>query len=162
MVLYAFDPHAAAQGKNDWLFSDVAGTWPNLTANANIVPVITHGRVYVASYKELAIFGLAPGGAGAATAAVLRPGLAPPELPADVHQIFATIKTVAGGNVTVATRTGKLIRVDAAIAIKAKESVALLVDEPVRVLGSYDAAGILRATSIVHAKPSQKGWPTDR
>ncbi len=83
-------------------------------------------------------------------------------MPAEDHEIFATIKSVAGANVTVATRTGKLIRVDAAMAITAKQTVVLLVDEPVRLLGSFDSAGILGATSIAHAKPSPKGWPADR
>jgi hypothetical protein len=57
VILYAFAPQAAAQGNNGWLFSGVAGTWPNVLGNANIVPVVANGRVYVASYKELAIFG---------------------------------------------------------------------------------------------------------
>jgi hypothetical protein len=160
VILYAFDPKAAALGNNAWLFAGVAGTWPRVTGNANIVPVVANGRVYVASYKELAIFGLARGGAVVAAVPRLRP--APTELPPDGHEIFATIKTVAGANLTVATRTGKLLRVDAAEAMQAKQSVVLLVDEPVRLLGSYDSAGILRATSIGRAKPSPKGWPADR
>jgi hypothetical protein len=162
VILYAFDPKAAAQGNNRWLFSGVAGTWPNVGGNANIVPVVAAGRVYVASYKELAIFGLSPGGAAKSASAVPRPRPPPTELPAGGHEIFATIKTVAGSNLTVATRTGKLLRVDAAKAIEARQRIVLLVDEPVRVLGSYDSAGILRATSITHAKPSPKGWPADR
>jgi hypothetical protein len=40
------------------LFQSTAGTWPNLGGNANIVPVVANGKVYVASYKQLAIFGL--------------------------------------------------------------------------------------------------------
>jgi hypothetical protein len=35
-----------------------AGTWPNTGGNANLVPVVANGQVYVASYKHLAIFGL--------------------------------------------------------------------------------------------------------
>jgi hypothetical protein len=41
------------------LFSAVAGPWSSTYANANIVPVVANGYVYVGSYKELAIFGLA-------------------------------------------------------------------------------------------------------
>jgi len=40
------------------LFQGAAGTWPYTGGNANIVPVVANGKVYVASYKELAIFGL--------------------------------------------------------------------------------------------------------
>ena len=35
-----------------------AGTWPNTNGNANLVPVVADGRVFVGSYKNLAIFGL--------------------------------------------------------------------------------------------------------
>jgi hypothetical protein len=35
-----------------------AGIWPNTNANANLVPVVADGRVFVGSYKNLAIFGI--------------------------------------------------------------------------------------------------------
>jgi hypothetical protein len=38
--------------------SSHAGTWPNSGGNANLVPVVANGRVFVGSYKNLAIFGL--------------------------------------------------------------------------------------------------------
>ena len=57
--LYAFD--ATPSGVNlPLIWSGVAGNWPNIRANANIVPTIANGRVYVASNKELQIFGLRP------------------------------------------------------------------------------------------------------
>ena len=40
------------------LFSASAGTWPGPNSNADVVPVVANGRVYVASYQQLAIFGL--------------------------------------------------------------------------------------------------------
>lgn len=40
------------------LFQSAAGSWPNLQGNANVVPVVADGKVYVASYRELDIFGL--------------------------------------------------------------------------------------------------------
>jgi hypothetical protein len=33
------------------------GTWPNLRGNANIVPMVANGNVFVASYQTLTIFG---------------------------------------------------------------------------------------------------------
>jgi hypothetical protein len=42
----------------DTLFQAPAGTWPNVNGNANLVPVVANGKVYVASYKQLSIFGL--------------------------------------------------------------------------------------------------------
>jgi len=52
--LFAFDPE---QGMKQ-LFSGSAGTWPNTGGDANLVPVVANGRVFVASNKELRIFGL--------------------------------------------------------------------------------------------------------
>jgi len=40
------------------LFSGVAGLWSSNIANANIVPVVANGRVYIGSYKAVTIFGL--------------------------------------------------------------------------------------------------------
>jgi hypothetical protein len=54
--LFAFDASSGAQ-----LFSATAGTWPQ-GGNANIVPTIANGDVYVASFRTLSIFGLASPG----------------------------------------------------------------------------------------------------
>jgi hypothetical protein len=55
--LYAFDPSTVdATGKMATLFSGAAGTWP-MRGRANLVPTVVNGRVFVASYKQLAIFG---------------------------------------------------------------------------------------------------------
>jgi len=43
------------------LFTGAAGSWPS-PGNANLVPTVANGKVYVASYKQLAIFGLSSGG----------------------------------------------------------------------------------------------------
>jgi len=40
------------------LFSATAGSWPNIGGNYNQVPVVANGKVYVASYKQLSVFGL--------------------------------------------------------------------------------------------------------
>ena len=40
------------------LFQASAGAWPNLTGNANLVPVVANGLVFVASNQQLQIFGL--------------------------------------------------------------------------------------------------------
>jgi len=171
VTLYAYDPKAGAaataQGKpTTWLFSHNAGTWPNTGGNANIVPVVANGRVYVASYKQLAIFGLPkPSAAGkpeVEAQLAVPPPPPPPKLPPNGHEIFGTITTVAGGNITLATRTGKLVRVDAAGAVHKYRSVVLLIGEPVTVFGSYASSGVLNATRVLHAKPSPKGWPADR
>jgi hypothetical protein len=54
--LYAFDPDSSEGMKQ--LFRGKAGTWPNITGNSNQLPVVANGKVYVASNKQLQIFGL--------------------------------------------------------------------------------------------------------
>jgi hypothetical protein len=58
VYLYAFSPTLNSSGQLTQLTRQTAGIWPQLTANANIVPVVANGRVYVATYKFLAIFGV--------------------------------------------------------------------------------------------------------
>jgi hypothetical protein len=171
VTLYAFDPLAAAQGSSSWLFSAVAGTWPNTGGNANIVPIVANGLVYVASYQQLAIFGLGSGTVAPQTAqtaqqpsaqTVQTAALDFTQLPANGHEIFGSISTVNGDMITVATRKGTLVNVDATEAVQAYQSVVLLVDEPVRMLGSYNSANVFQATVITRAKASPKLWPSDR
>ena len=57
--LLAFNPDSGKTTMKE-LFAEVAGDWPNLTGNANLVPVVANGQVFVASYKQLQIFGLLP------------------------------------------------------------------------------------------------------
>jgi hypothetical protein len=65
--LYAFNA-TPTNGVLTTLFSAVAGTWPNVGGNSNIVPVVANGYVYVASNKQLSIFGLAGTGVQAPAA----------------------------------------------------------------------------------------------
>jgi hypothetical protein len=57
IYLYAFDPEASSSTLKR-IFVAKAGTWPNLNGNSNLVPVVANGRVFVASYKKLMIFGV--------------------------------------------------------------------------------------------------------
>jgi hypothetical protein len=59
VYLYAFS-QTVSNGTLTQLFKFLAGAWPNVGANSNIVPVVANGRVYVASYKQLSVFGLSP------------------------------------------------------------------------------------------------------
>jgi hypothetical protein len=56
LTLYAYNANNLSL-----LFSAVAGSWGNTGGNANVVPVVSNGHVYVASDGELTIFGLTQG-----------------------------------------------------------------------------------------------------
>ncbi len=55
--LFAFNPESG-KSKMTKLFQASAGAWPNLTGNANLVPIVANGLVFVASNQQLQIFGL--------------------------------------------------------------------------------------------------------
>lgn len=59
LLLYAFEAKLSG-GSNQLtqLLAKPAGTWANTGGNANVVPVVVNGKVYVASNKQLSIFGL--------------------------------------------------------------------------------------------------------
>lgn len=59
ITLYAFNPDAGGSTM-PVLFQSAAGSWPNYGNNANLVPVVANGEVFVASYQQLQIFGLLP------------------------------------------------------------------------------------------------------
>jgi hypothetical protein len=58
IFLYAFNPDATSGSTMTQLFKGLAGHWPNLGGDSNQVPVVANGEVFVASNKQLQIFGL--------------------------------------------------------------------------------------------------------
>jgi hypothetical protein len=59
ILLYAFNPDSGGTGMTT-LFHSPAGLWPNQGGDSNQVPTVANGKVYVASNKQLKIFGLKP------------------------------------------------------------------------------------------------------
>ncbi len=57
IFLYAFNPDGGGTTMKP-IFKAVAGNWPYVDGNSNLVPVVANGQVFVASYKQLQIFGL--------------------------------------------------------------------------------------------------------
>jgi len=57
VTLYAFNPDSSGSSMTRLLKVD-AGKWPNINGNANLVPVVADGHVFVASNMQLRIFGL--------------------------------------------------------------------------------------------------------
>lgn len=157
VTLYALD------GRNGTkLFSEKAGTWPWPTpdgGNANIVPVVANGKVYVASYKQLTIFGL--GQTIAFPTPPPRTLVAEAEVPAG-NKVYGTIDGIDGSEITLKTRTGSTLNVDATNAQRAGQSIPLVVGGPVAVQGTIDPSGVMHAGSIARARPSPAFWPPDR
>ena len=169
ITLYAFNATPSG-GAYEKLFSAPAGSWPHISGNANIVPVVANGKVYVASafldeskntHGQLAIFGVPPSFPVRFGPPVKFSPVAWADAP---HLITGTLFAASGSTLTLQMRTGKNITIDASKALKAQRiGGPLTVGVPFTALGStIDRTGALVATSIVRAKPSPETWPADR
>ena len=156
VLLYAFN---AANGS--LLFSaTAAGTWPN-PGNANIVPVVANGRVFVASNKQLAIFGPTTKGA-AAVMPVAAAAVPAPQIAGSPNQVSGWIDGINGTTLMLRKRDGTPVTVNAAPAEAAFQAAPLAMEEAITAEGSYDASGVLQAQTILRAKDSRDLWPPDQ
>jgi hypothetical protein len=157
VTLYAFDPSTIQSGQAAQLYSGAAGAWPS-PGNANIVPLVADGRVYVASYKQLTIFGL-----GARPAVAIAPKAAgtPARHVQTGHALWGTVISFNNTTVVLKLRNGRTVATNpSAIAPK----LALIRFQPgskVLVHGEYDARGILKTTTVERAKDSPALWGPD-
>jgi hypothetical protein len=161
ITLYAFTAEPTSNGGQlSTLYQSPAGTWTATGGNANLVPVVANGQVYVASYAQLDIFGLLGSSAkGAAAVAAVK---APRVTMSAPHEVTGTLIGKSGSRLTLRTRTGKLVHVDDSGAVRNERSVVFVVGENFSAQGTYDTSGVLHATGIVRAKPSSSTWPPDR
>jgi PQQ enzyme repeat len=143
------------------LYQASAGYWAAQNGNANVVPVVANGKVYIASYQQLQIFGLGGSAATVQAGHAIAPGAYRNGMKTP-NEVTGTLVTVSGSQLTLRTRTGKLVRVDASTALKNERVEDLVVGRPFNVRGTYDAAGVMHAAAIVRAKPSSSTWPPDR
>ena len=158
IYLYAFD----AKGNNLIAGGNgaLAGTWPNTNGDSNIVPTVANGKVYVASYQSLAIFGI--GAAGLAklpqtTKVDMRAVLAQGE-----HEVFATTASIIGNRIVATRRDGSTLSIDSTSAEQHFHMAEPSVGNALLARGTFDAAGILHANTILHALKNPKMWPQDR
>jgi hypothetical protein len=157
VTLYAFNAASGAQ-----LYSSTAGTWPNTGGNANIVPMVANGKVYVASYRMLSIFGLGATGDALIPASQFVRVEAPAQPALSPHQISGFVRVVSGTHVVIETRDGKQVTADLTEAIARHAAIQAVAGEPVLARGDYDSQGILQVTSFLHAKPQAVLWRPDR
>jgi len=149
--LYAFSG-LAVSGSYPLLFGPKqVGAWPNIAGNANIVPTVSNGQVYVASNKLLTI--LKEGGTGvlpAAEAAAVAPSTGG-------FAISGTLQAVNGSVLTLVNRDGKDRLIDDSEAMaNGRIEPALTTGEAYTAIGpSFSSAGPLHADAIFRAKCRQ-------
>jgi hypothetical protein len=155
VTLWAF----AASNLATPLFSAHAGTWKHAdNSNADLVPTVANGNVYVTSNKQLQIFGLLSNQDGASRAAMHRP---PTPSAADVvgcppsngvvaaqHDLYGTVCHVAGTKLSLALPDGRSVVVDISDVLPHLRPTVLTLGRPVHVVTSVDAGGALRASRV--------------
>jgi hypothetical protein len=159
LTLYAFAATPAANGTLTQLYSAPAGSWPNTSGNANVVPLVANGKVYVAAYKTVTIFGRN----GTAAAAAATPAVAVSEqLPSSEGRVTGMLLAIDDTQLTLLNRTGQTVQVDAAAAIANERVPILVVGHPYTVIAARHVAGEpWQAKAISRAKPGQGAWPQD-
>jgi hypothetical protein len=134
-----------------------AGNWPFLLSSANIVPVVANGQVFVASNRELRIFG-----PGAPTVAppVAALGARPRPAAGSDAVLFGTVVEADGSMLSLRTRTG-MERVDIAEVERTYKTVPLSPGKAVAVYGRHEAGAAIHADSIDYAPDSPALWGAD-
>jgi len=164
MPLDAIDP---ATGKI--IYTATVGNWVSGNSDADTVPTVANGHVYVATYQELAILGLGspmtssrnmPFSAQAhAQAARPQPAF---QLQADQHAIWGIIQTVTQTEMVIETRSGARVRVKMTAAWDAGNVAAPVIGQAAVVIGKFAPDGALVANNVEHAKQQQSLWPQDQ
>lgn len=162
------------------LFTAQAGTWTHaVNSNANIVPTVANGKVYVASNRQLQIFGLLPK-KGSRARMVLPQGLvaskpdvvtcAPSQSAVAafgasldaMHQLYGTVCRTSGAEVQLSLRSGHSITIDVSNAFARHQRVALTPGRVIHVTASIDEKGAAHAVKIAPAHTLSQLTPKDR
>jgi hypothetical protein len=155
--LFAFDANSGAQ-----LTEQTAGIWAHVGGDANIVPVVANGKVYVASYKQLQIFGLAPAASNQAPAIAADNSTllaaTPPE-PDSGHVTYGVVASVRDNRITLTTRAGQSVTIGLSplTRIHAQTTPGAVL----QVRSQRTAAGELSATAVLPAAPEPAVWGAD-
>jgi hypothetical protein len=165
LTLVAFNGTASGASLAQ-LWSGTAGTWPNTGGNANQVPTVANGRVYVPSYKQLQIFGLTGKSKGRPLPGRFqRIAQAPPPIPTAPSQSGASywgvVKSVNGTRIEITLRDGKTLPVDLAEAARIGTTIHPVVGQTVAANGTMNSSGVLAARTLTRAK-GRASWGADR
>jgi hypothetical protein len=156
LTFYAFN---AADGST--LYSASMGSWPTggLSANANLVPIVANGKVYVGEGRQFVILGLCAekGRKVLPVADDADEDYRPPG-----HEIYGKVVGYSNAIITLRTRTGKVLLVDETEAVKNDHRALPLIGRALVIDGTYTSDGSMQATSTFRAKDSPALWLSDK
>lgn len=78
------------------------------------------------------------------------------------REVYGKIESIRGSLLTLRTRTGDIVKVNAKPAMEAYRSVPLVVGRAIIVKGGQDKQGVVQAETIQRAKESSAVWRADR
>ena len=156
--LFAYDP----ANRSGPIWQGVAGTWPFAgSANANLVPVVANGHVFVASYANLSIFGVSPDAARhTAFHAPPRPNVV--VFPGAPHELHGIVMARDNDSLLLRLRSGETVKVAFGAAQTASHVAPPSVGHAALARGDYGADGVFEAMYLLHQKDSAKLWAADR
>ena len=168
----------SASNLQQQLFSILGGTWTHaVNSNANVVPTVAKGKVYVASNLQLRIYGLI-GHEGPDK--VIVPASLTPSAPASitcpakispfaavsgaapVHELYGTVCQASGTEMRLALRNGRAISIDVSHAFDRHRQVLLTPGRPLHVSVTIDKNGVARAQKISPSHMISPLTPADR
>jgi hypothetical protein len=184
VTLQAFD----ASNLGTQLISLPAGTWTHaVNSNADLVPTVANGKVYVASNMQLQIFGLFPPARGEqlVVAQGLQPSqpdviACPPDeavtaaIPGSVdlvsttslrnssHQFSGTVCRLDGDQLHLALRSGRSVSLDITTAFAKHRQIVLSPGRTVHVRVRIDAKGVAHGERISPTHTLSPLTPADR
>jgi hypothetical protein len=165
LTLYAFDA-AASNGALTLLWSDVAGNWQSKDNSSNVVPTVANGMVYVASYRQMNIFGLKRPQPASEVANLqvkrFQAGtVEPPSEAATTPSFWGTVLKIDGSHLLLELRTGRVLDVDIGPAVRSGQARIVTQGEPAKVSGVMNSNGSFEADFVWRA-PGQALWGEDR
>jgi hypothetical protein len=158
ITLYAFNGTKSGSTL-PLLWSGSAGFWPNVSGNANLVPTVANGKVYVASNRQLAIFGTTAA-AVQMQAQLQQPPAVSSSSPAGA-QFWGTVENINDSSLVIILRTGRLLQIDLSAAIAEGTTIVPVIGESVAVSGELDEHGVLQARVMWRAK-GPESWGADK
>ncbi|MBV8826517.1 MAG: hypothetical protein JO220_16130 [Hyphomicrobiales bacterium] len=164
VTLYAFDA-AASGGQLTLLWSGIAGSWPKTGGASNIVPTVANGMVYVASYRQLSIFGLKrpqpPAEVADLQVKVLAAAVARPAEPALGPTYWGTVLKIDGTTLLLELRDGRVLNVDFTPAVKASQARIVTPGDSAKIVGMTGPNGVFQANVLLRA-PGRSLWGEDQ
>lgn len=168
----------SASNLQQQLFTMTAGTWTHaVNSNANIVPTVSNGKVYVASNQQLRIFGLL----GQRRANAIVPANLVPSAPTAItcpadgaapvaangatnseHEFYGTICQASRNEVRLALRSGRAILVDISETVAQHPPLLLTPGRSVYVRATIGGDGVAHAQRISRSHVISPLTPPDR